>query len=242
MINSYFTLLWRIHCWWWNVLNFITVAAGREALPRYSCCSTVCVNHSSCLVLRKDLRMLDYIFFFFCNKLKPDLNIFYRHFVTAHSASPESQSECALSSKPVHTLKKKKKRIVGDIFTSCVFLWCCFLKNNINHSDFLSRRKRACEWLPFGFPCLKKKNLHGQKKKKKNAILPLKLNISAGHTEWWVNQREGFFPSHHPTRTHTREYEYAHAPRQKHTHISRQGSTLRWFMLLVSWRAWWSND
>lgn len=145
-----------------------------------------------------------YIFFFL-----QQAKIWPQHFLPpfCHSSqcfTRKSKWMCAIFKTSSHFKKKKEKRIVGDIFTSCVFLWCCFLKNNINHSDFLSRRKSACEWLPFGFPCLKKKNLHGQKKKKKNAILPLKLNISAGHTEWWVNQREGFFPSHHPTRTHTR--------------------------------------
>lgn len=140
--------------------------------------------------------------------------------------------------------KQTKTTIVCDIFTSCVFLWWCFLKNNINHPLFLSRRKSTCEWLPFGFLGLKScisKNLCGQKKK--NVIMPVKLNISAGHSEWWVNQREGFPPT--PTHPHAHTFKvlaYTHAPGLKHTHISRQGSTLRWFMLLVRWRAWWSND
>lgn len=47
------------------------------------------------------------------------------------------------------------------------------------------------------------KNLRGQKKKKKMAIMPLKLHISAGYCECWVNQRAGFFPSHQPTHTLT---------------------------------------
>lgn len=68
------------------------------------------------------------------------------------------------------------------------------------------------------FPASKKKTSTDKKKKKKNAILPLKLNISAGHTEWWVNQREGFFPSHHPTRTHTRANTNTHMLRDRNIH------------------------
>lgn len=52
VINSYFILLWRIHCWWWNILNFITAAGIAALLPRYFCGGTVDVNHSSCLILR----------------------------------------------------------------------------------------------------------------------------------------------------------------------------------------------
>ena len=156
-----------------------------------------------------------FFFFFFCNKLKSDLNIFYRHFATAHSASPKSQTECALFSKPVHTYeKKKKKRIVGDIFTSCVFLWCCFLKNNINHSDFLSRRKSACEWLPFGFPCLKKekkkKNPPRTKKKKKKKCNPATKTQYFCWPHWVVSESKGgvfpFTPSHPHAHTSTNRH------------------------------------
>lgn len=97
-------------------------------------------------------------------------------------------------------------------FLSHVFSSMLLPENNISHSDFLEWSKKKCsyEWLPFGFPSLKScilENLTGPKKRKKNAIMPLKLNISAGHSEWWVNQRAGFSlsPNHPPThaRTHS---------------------------------------
>lgn len=94
VINSYFTLLWRIHCWWWNVLNFIK-AAG-----------TVCVNQSSCLLLRTDLLLTCRPDVVFLQQAKIWLNIFYCHFVKAHSVSSESQTEWSLFLKPIHPFKK----------------------------------------------------------------------------------------------------------------------------------------
>lgn len=117
VINSYFILLWRIHCWWWNILNFITAAGIAALLPRYFCGSTVDVNHSNCLILRT---------------LSDDLNIFCCHFVKAHSVLSKCWTECSIFLKPVHPLKKTHT-VECNIFTSCVFLWWCFLKNNINH-------------------------------------------------------------------------------------------------------------
>lgn len=49
----------------------------------------------------------DMLFFSFFNNLKFDLNIFYCHFVKAHSVLSKSQTECLLFLKPVHPLKKK---------------------------------------------------------------------------------------------------------------------------------------
>ena len=113
-----------------------------------------------------------------------------------------------------------------DVSTSLVFLWCRFLKNNINHSDFLTRRKTACEWLPFGFGGLKS-CVSKTSEDKKNAIMPLKLNISAGHSEWWVNQRAGFPLAHTHTHTHTDiQSARTHTNRDTHMLLDRNIHTL----------------
>lgn len=100
--------------------------------------------------------------------------------------------------------KQTKTTIVCDIFTSCVFLWWCFLKNNINHPLFLSRRKSTCEWLPFGFLGLKScisKNLCGQKKKKCNHASKTQYFC---WTQWVVSESKGRFSpyTNPPTRAH----------------------------------------
>lgn len=137
-----------------------------------------------------------------CLFWKFDLNIFCCHFVKAHSVLSKCWTECSLFLKPVHPLGKKTHTIECNIFTSCVFLWWCFLKNNINHP--LSSQEEKVHvidsHLAFsGWKVVFQTSLWT----KKNAILPLKLNISAGHSEWWVNQREGFplTPTHPHTHT-----------------------------------------
>lgn len=123
------------------------------------------------------------------------------------------------------------------------FHWCRFLKNSINHSDFLTRRKSTREWLPFGFQFLKSCIL--KISKDENAILPLKLNISAGHTEWWENQRGRFFPLRQPSDSHTRiqsarilSNTHAHMflDRNIHTLVDRAAHWGGLCFLSVGWR------
>lgn len=93
------------------------------------------------------------------------------------------------------------------------FLLCCFLKiTSVTLISLNEVKKKMFIWVtPIWLPQPEKlyfrKPHWTQKKEKKNAIMPLKLNISAGHSEWWVNQRAGFSlsPNHPPThaRTHS---------------------------------------
>lgn len=81
--------------------------------------------------------------------------------------------------------------VVSWKITSIILISSREEKVHVSDSHLASPSLRSCI----------SKNLRGQK----NAIMPLKLNISAGHSEWWVNQRAGFSlaPTHPPTHTHT---------------------------------------
>lgn len=56
-------------------------------------------------------------------------------------------------------------------------------------------------WLPLPW-----KVVHQNFSEWKNTIKPLKLNISAGHVEWWVNQTGRFYRHATPLNSHTHKW------------------------------------